>query len=59
MPYCGAGLPPNCMIKVKLKIGEQWFDTPGSVIVSGTSYSQDGITRCNLLYYIGHDKQTF
>ena len=33
MPYCGAGLPPGCMLKVKLKIGEQWFDTPGTMVV--------------------------
>lgn len=34
MPFSGAVFPPGAIIKVKLKIGEEWYDTPGIIVVS-------------------------
>ncbi|XP_045169614.1 uncharacterized protein LOC123532272 [Mercenaria mercenaria] len=32
MPFSGAAFPPGAVIKVKLKIGDEWYDTPGIIV---------------------------
>ena len=37
MPFSGAAFPPAAIIKIKLKVGEEWYDTLGLRVVSLTS----------------------
>ena len=34
MPFSGVAIPPGAVMRVKLKIGEEWYDSDATLVVS-------------------------
>ncbi|KAL4222920.1 hypothetical protein ACF0H5_018960 [Mactra antiquata] len=52
MPFTAFAYPPGAIIKIKLKVGDEWFDTPGTrveKIFDGTEdILPDGVSKVNI-----------
>jgi len=48
MPFTQGTFPPGAIIKVKLKIGEEWYDTAGTRVVSGLTWGFNALSWCHV-----------
>ncbi|XP_052806587.1 uncharacterized protein LOC128235830 [Mya arenaria] len=59
MPFSGALFPSGAMIKIKLKIGEEWYDTPGIRVLGKPANECDlpeGVAKVNMKSAKGQKK---